>query len=270
MNSDIKNFNNRLFSVALCIFIVFSFLRPVFSSELPKQSEISKAAFIRAYPRLKNILKRKKLNYGAPVFIRIFKLEKELEIWLHSDSGLFKRFKTYAICHHSGTLGPKQTEGDKQSPEGFYSIERSQLNPWSKYHLSFNLGYPNDFDLYHNRTGKALMIHGRCSSVGCFAMTDYYMDEIYSLAEAAIAHGQQSFQVHIFPFRFNNEWQEDYRQSRWNDFWKNLEEGYTIFERNRIPPEVSSSNGKYFFSTTNTSLVRKTKNIPPYTSAVIH
>jgi murein L,D-transpeptidase YafK len=122
------------------------------------------------------------------------------------------------------------------------------MNPWSNYHLSFNLGYPNEFDQAHDRTGTALMVHGRCSSKGCFAMTDYYMDEIYTLADAALAGGQDQFQVHIFPFRLTSENLRSRRKSRWFEFWLNLKQGFDIFEKNRIPPRVDVVDGIYVFS----------------------
>ena len=122
------------------------------------------------------------------------------------------------------------------------------MNPLSDYHLSFNLGYPNSYDQAQGRTGSALMVHGRCSSIGCFAMTDYYMDEIFTLADRALASGQQEFQVHIFPFRLNLKNIEAHSTSNWLSFWLNLKEGYDYFETNRQVPIVGVKLKKYVFS----------------------
>ena len=205
-------------------------------------------AFLRSYPRLDEMLLKKELTFGSPLFIRIFKHENELEVWLREDSGRYRLLKTYAICFHSGTIGPKLKEGDLQSPEGFYSVEKAGMNPWSKFHLAINVGYPNSYDLFHERTGGDLMIHGNCSSSGCFAMTNYYMDELYTIADAAFSAGQQKVHIHIFPFRFTNNILENYRGSRWIDFWQNLKEGYDFFEKTHVVPEVGIRNGRYVFS----------------------
>ena len=215
------------------------------TEDIGSASERTYAAYQRAYPRIKKQLAQKNLDLGSPVFIRIFKQSKELEVWMRDNDNTFVLYKTFAICHHSGTLGPKQEEGDRQSPEGFYRVGSSQMNPLSQYHLAFNLGYPNSYDLAYGRTGDALMVHGRCSSIGCFAMTDYYMDEIYTLTDRALASGQQEFQVHIFPFRLTPENLAAQRSSTWLSFWKNLKEGFDYFEKNRRPPIVDVRGKRY-------------------------
>lgn len=212
-------------------------------------SERIVAAYQRSYPRIKKQLALKNLRLGSAVFIRIFKQSKELEVWLRNKENTYEHYKTFAICHHSGTLGPKLAEGDHQSPEGFYRVGPGQMNPLSKYHLSFNLGYPNRYDQAHGRTGDALMVHGRCSSIGCFAMTDYYMDEIYTLADRALASGQEEFQVHIFPFRLTPENLAAHQHSRWISFWKNLKEGFDYFEKNRKPPVLEVKDKRYVIFT---------------------
>ena len=149
----------------------------------------SDAVAKRVRPSLETALRAKGLRWGAPVFIRIFKEEKELELWV--DEGKhFKHFKTWSICKYSGTLGPKLKEGDLQAPEGFYFVPRSRMNPRSRFHLSFNLGYPNTYDRAHRRTGSALMVHGNCVSIGCYAMTDERIEKIYSLCDASLMNGQ--------------------------------------------------------------------------------
>ena len=197
---------------------------------------------------LKQQLSQKALKYGAPIFIRIFKQSSELEVWLENDNGKYQLFKTYPICTFSGELGPKLRQGDLQSPEGFYFVNSSRLNPWSKFHLSFNLGYPNSYERFHGRTGSALMVHGNCVSIGCYAMTDPFINEIYALSVAALKNGQPFFRVHAFPFRLNDESLAKYRQNKWYSFWLNLKAGYDFFEVHKVPPNVEVSHGEYVFN----------------------
>ena len=187
------------------------------------------------------------LEYGAPIFIRIFKDPGVLELWVESGDGSFVRFRNYDICTFSGVPGPKLKQGDRQSPEGFYYVSPSRLNPWSRYHLSFNLGYPNAYDQYHGRTGSALMVHGNCVSIGCYAMTDPYINEIYALAVAALKSGQPFFRVHAFPFELEPEKLAEQRSSRWHSFWLNLKQGYDYFNAHKKPPNVEVIDGKYVF-----------------------
>ena len=134
----------------------------------------------RVQPELEKALTAKGLRFGAPVFIRIFKKSRELEVWVEGNDAQFHLFETYPICTFSGDLGPKLKQGDMQSPEGFYFVRPGSLNPWSKFHLSFNLGYPNTYERLLKRTGSALMVHGDCVSIGCYAMTDEGIEEIYN------------------------------------------------------------------------------------------
>jgi murein L,D-transpeptidase YafK len=184
---------------------------------------------------------------GAPIFVRIFKREFELEVWLKRD-GKFERFATYPICMWSGDLGPKHREGDRQSPEGFYTVDSSALNPASKYHRSFNLGYPNAFDRAHGRTGSFLMVHGHCLSIGCYAMTDPVIDEIWTLVTAALKGGQARFQTQVFPFRMTETNLSRRAHSRLAPFWRQLKPGYDLFEQERVPPKVAVCDGRYVFA----------------------
>ena len=188
---------------------------------------------------------------GAPTFIRIFKAENVLETWLQDPAtGRYALFRTYPICKYSGYLGPKLAEGDHQAPEGFYEVGVGQLNPWSKFHLSMNLGFPNEYDEAHGRTGSALMIHGGCSSEGCYAITDKAVEEVYMVAEAAIERGH-NVPVHVFPFRMTDENMQRYRNSGWIYFWQNLKEGYDIFEATKVPPRTRHEDFKYVFDAPN-------------------
>jgi murein L,D-transpeptidase YafK len=181
---------------------------------------------------------------GDSLFLRIFKKEALLEVWINSDE-VYRHLKDYRICAYSGELGPKEKEGDKQSPEGFYKVKKHHLNPNSKFHLSFNLGYPNDYDKAHKRTGSFLMVHGNCVSIGCYAMTDEKIEEIYALVEAALDQGQKYVQVHIYPFRMTEENMVLYDESKWYDFWVNLKEGYDYFESEHLPPYIKVEKKHY-------------------------
>ncbi len=183
---------------------------------------------------------------GDPLFIRIFKYTAELEVWIKTDQR-YELLQTYEVCRQSGYLGPKIKEGDLQGPEGFYFVTKSRLNPNSKFHLAFNLGYPNKYDRAHHRTGSALMVHGNCVSVGCFAMTDRKIEEIYELVEKALDGGQDIVRVHIFPFRMTEAKMEQYRSNEWYDFWSNMKEGYDYFEEKGLPPNVEVEKMRYVF-----------------------
>ena len=179
--------------------------------------------------------------------MRIFKNEFELELWMKRGDS-YTLFTTYPICMWSGKLGPKFAEGDHQAPEGFYTVARNALNPNSRWHRSFNLGYPNTFDRTHGRTGSALMVHGNCASVGCYAMTDPQIDEIWRLINAAFDKGQTRFQVQIYPFRMTDEHLKARAENPAADFWQTLKPGYDAFERTKLPPKVSVCRGQYQFT----------------------
>jgi murein L,D-transpeptidase YafK len=186
------------------------------------------------------------VKLGAPVYIRIFKLESELELWVEKD-GRFVKLATYPICLWSGRLGPKLQEGDRQAPEGFYTVAPEQLNPNSRMYRSFSLGYPNVYDQSYGRTGSFLMVHGGCASIGCYAVTDLVVDEIWRMVTAALDQGQARFPVHAFPFRMTDRAVALHRGSKWQGFWSELKTGYDLFEQSHIPPAVSVCNGHYVF-----------------------
>ena len=191
------------------------------------------------------LLGKKGMNLQAPIFVRIFKEESELEVWKQRDDGHYYLYKAYPICTWSGELGPKLRSGDRQAPEGFYTVSRDQMRPDSKHYLAFNLGFPNAYDKANRRTGHALMVHGKCSSAGCYAMTDALMEEIYGLAREAIIGGQDSFHVHAFPFRMTQANMARHAKSEWYPFWKTLKEGYDYFELTRQVPTIAVCNRRY-------------------------
>lgn len=191
------------------------------------------------------LLGKKGMRVEAPIFVRIFKEESELEVWKQRDDGHYYHFKTYPICNWSGDLGPKLQQGDKQAPEGFYRVANNQLNPNSQFHVSFNLGYPNAYDKSLGRTGNFLMVHGKCKSAGCYAMTDALIEEIYGLAREALKGGQTAFDVHAFPFRMTDENMKRYHKSKWIGFWRTLKKGYDLFEAHRVPPPIAVCERRY-------------------------
>jgi len=216
-------------------------------ADMPSSQRLEKV-INKTTPLLKKSLKAKGFRLGAPLYLRIFKEEAILEVWLKQKKQ-FKLFKTYPICTFSGKLGPKQKEGDYQAPEGFYFVKAQQLNPYSRFHLSFNLGYPNQYDRAHHRTGSALMVHGNCVSMGCYAMTDKKIEEIYLLAHYALQYGQSYFRVHIFPFKMTVKNLQKHKKSPWADFWFNLKTGYDWFEQHQYnPPNIEVKNQRYIFN----------------------
>jgi murein L,D-transpeptidase YafK len=190
-------------------------------------------------------LEERHLAWGSPVFIRIFKEEKQLELWLKGEKN-FKLFTVYPVCSYSGGLGPKVVEGDKQAPEGFYSVTVPAMNPNSAFHLSFNIGFPNTQDRAKGWTGSFLMVHGACISVGCYAMTDAGIDNIYVLMRAAFDAGQEEIPLHIFPFRMTPENISLHKDSPWAGWWQELKPGYDSFEKSHNIPAISVRSGKYF------------------------
>jgi murein L,D-transpeptidase YafK len=181
---------------------------------------------------------------GNQLLIRIFKKESQLEVWMRKGNR-FELFATYPVCFWSGTLGPKEYEGDRQAPEGFYAVDARHLGAVGRHHHSLDIGFPNAFDRSLGRTGSYILVHGGCGSVGCFAMTDPVMDEIYALAEQALRAGQDQIPVHIFPFRMTEANLQLYANSKWYGFWSNLKQGYDAFEATRMPPVVAMCRGSY-------------------------
>ncbi|HML13415.1 MAG TPA: L,D-transpeptidase family protein [Xanthobacteraceae bacterium] len=198
-------------------------------------------------PEMMRELEKKNMPKESPILVRLFKEESELEVWKQDTTGRFALLKTYPICRWSGELGPKVKEGDRQAPEGFYPITPGQMNPNSSYYLSINLGFPNEYDRAWGRTGDFLMIHGICSSRGCYAMTDEQIGEIYALARESFFGGQQSFQVQALPFRMTPLNMARHRTNPNMAFWKMLKEGYDHFEVTRLEPKVNVCDKRYVF-----------------------
>jgi murein L,D-transpeptidase YafK len=197
--------------------------------------------------RLLAEIESKNMAKESPILVRIFKEESELEIWKEDKTGRFALLNTYPICRWSGELGPKFKQGDRQAPEGFYTITPGLMNPNSNYYLAINTGFPNAYDRANGRTGAFLMIHGDCSSAGCYAMTDEQIAEIYTLARESFFGGQRSFQIQAYPFRMTPLNMARHRNSPHMAFWKMLKEGYDHFEVTRHEPKVEVCEKRYVF-----------------------
>ena len=198
-------------------------------------------------PALLSLLRQKKMPKYSPILVRIFKEEAELEVWKQDTTGYFQLLKIYPICRWSGDLGPKLREGDRQAPEGFYTVTPELMNPNSNFYLAINTGFPNSFDKANNRDGSLLMIHGDCSSSGCYAMTDEQIGEIYSLARDSLLSGRPSFQVQAYPFRMTPANLARHRNNPSLAFWKMLKIGNDHFEATHLEPRVDVCNRRYVF-----------------------
>lgn len=193
-------------------------------------------------------MSKKGMAKGSPIMARIFKEENTVEIWKQKSNGRYDVIATYPICKWSGKLGPKYTEGDRQAPEGFYTVRPAQMNPKSGYHLSFNIGYPNAYDRANGRTGSNLMVHGACSSSGCYSMNDPQIEEIYAFGRDAFQGGQTEFQIQAFPFRMTAANMARYKDDPNYEFWKMLKVGYDNFEITKVPPKVDVCEKRYVFN----------------------
>jgi murein L,D-transpeptidase YafK len=209
-------------------------------------------------------LKSKNMEKESPILMRIFKEEAELEVWKQDDSGRFELLRTYPICRWSGELGPKIKQGDRQAPEGFYTITPGLMNPNSSQYLAINTGFPNAYDRANGRTGAFLMIHGGCSSSGCYAMTDEQIAEIYALARESFYGGQKSFQLQAYPFRMTPLNMARHRNSPHMAFWKMVKQGYDHFEVTRLEPKADVCEKRYIFDAESTDSFSPADRCPAY------
>ena len=209
-------------------------------------------------------LESRKMGKESPILMRIFKEESELEVWKEDKNGRFALLHTYPICRWSGELGPKIKQGDRQAPEGFYTITPGQMNPNSQYYLAINTGFPNAYDRANDRTGAALMIHGDCASAGCYAMTDEQIAEIYGLAREAFLGGQKSFQIQAYPFRMTANNLARHRNSPHVAFWRMLKQGYDHFEVTRLEPKIDVCDRHYVFNAQSSGKFSPVERCPAY------
>ncbi len=244
-----------MYSYLILIILTFSIIFTSFfgcstKQPLPKITTVKKIlppkiCFQPNKITLDDALSKKDIHVGSPIYLRIFKDEKILELWAKKEKK-YLLVKKYPICSYSGKLGPKQKSGDKQSPEGVYAITKKSLNPNSHYHLAINIQYPNRYDRNFHRTGNLIMIHGKCSSSGCFAMGDQQIEEIYKMANASLKT-KPFFYVAIYPFKMDDKKLLTYKDNYWYPFWLNLKTGYDMFEQTHVPPFTGVKGDKYVF-----------------------
>ena len=242
----------------ILLLLLMGFAGPSMAATIP-ESKRSRAAIKHVTPDLKRDFATAGFEWGSPFLIRIFKEEGQLEVWIQK-SERYELFRDYEICAWSGDLGPKLKEGDGQAPEGFYEVRPDSLNPHSRYHLSFNLGFPNRYDRAHGRTGSYLMVHGDCASIGCYAMAtglEFFSDdgdrnrpieEIWTMMVAAFEAGSETVPVQAYPFRMTPNNLKRHADNKWQDFWANLQEGDRLFTKTGQPPVVDVTNKRYRFT----------------------
>lgn len=191
-------------------------------------------------------LEARGFELGAPAFLRVFKSDSILEVWM-LKAGRFELFKRYPVCKWSGQLGPKLAEGDRQSPEGVYFITGGDLRVNARWHRAMNVGFPNARDRALGLTGSGILIHGKCSSIGCFALTDDIVEDVYDVVESALEAGQPRVGVHVFPFALTRERLNAKADEEWSGFWRELKRGHDLFLRDRLPPRTFVCAGQYAF-----------------------
>ena len=217
------------------------------ANQLPAKDPLPAKATKELPRELLSLINQKKMLKFSPILVRIFKEEAELEVWKQDTTGRFQLLKTFPICRWSGDIGPKEHEGDRQTPEGFYTITPELMNPNSSFFLAINTGFPNAFDKANARDGSFLMIHRDCSSSGCYSMTDEQMGEIYSLARDSFLGGHPSFQIQAYPFRLTPANLARHRTNPHLAFWQMLKIGYDHFETAHLQPKVDVCNRRYVF-----------------------
>ncbi|WP_020181089.1 murein L,D-transpeptidase family protein [Methylopila sp. M107] len=195
-----------------------------------------------------SMMKRLDMPRTAPILVRVFKEEAVLEVWKQEANGRYGLLRSYEICRFSGKLGPKIRRGDKQAPEGFYEVGKRGLNPWSRNHLAFNIGFPNAYDASLGRTGDSIMVHGGCKSVGCYAMTHRRVNEIYALVREALQSGQEFVPFQAFPFRMTEANMARHADNPNMPFWETLKPGYDALETTRVPLRVAACPGRYRYA----------------------
>jgi murein L,D-transpeptidase YafK len=226
----------------------FAFVLPLLLAAGCQVSDLTPKAEKPLPQKIVAKMKAKGMSKSSPIMIRIFKEEGQLEVWKQKDTGRYDLVTAYDICKWSGRLGPKFMENDRQAPEGFYTVRPAQMNPKSSYHLSFNIGFPNAYDRAHGRSGAHLMVHGACSSAGCYSMSDEQVEEIFAFARDSFKGGQTEFQIQAFPFRMTAQNMARYQGDPNLAFWENLKEGYDQFETAKVPPKVDVCDKRYVFN----------------------
>jgi len=204
-------------------------------------------------------LEEQGFRLGSPAFMRIFKADSSLEVWMLKN-GRFELFRRYPVCKWAGELGPKLAEGDRQSPEGIYFITGGDLVINARWHRAMNVGFPNPRDRALGLTGSGILIHGKCSSIGCFALTDAVVEDVYDIVEAALEAGQPRVPVHVFPFALTRAKLAGRAGEEWSDFWHELKRGHDLFLRDRLPPRTFVCSGRYAFQSRRSPVISVASN----------
>ncbi len=228
--------------------LVLGLASAVLAPALACRAELPAKALAPIPPATVALMAAKNTTPAAPLVLRSYKKEAEIEVWKQNGDGRFVYVKTFPICRWSGQLGPKHHAGDRQTPEGFYPVAPRQMNPNSHYYLSFDTGFPNAYDRAHGASGSAVMVHGTCSSMGCFAMTDRAVGEIYAIARDALHGGQPAFQLQAYPFHMSARNMALYRNDPNIDFWRQLKEGSDRFESTGELLQTGVNGGRYSFA----------------------
>ena len=235
------------------IFVFLIMLQtPSFKETQLKQARV-KVAYSEKEEVVKQYFKNRSLQYkGFQLFLRAFKHEKILEVWVKEEAAnTFSLLHTYDFCTTSGVLGPKRREGDQQIPEGVYQI--NHFNPQSNFYLSLGLSYPNASDKIlsdKQHPGGNIYIHGSCVTIGCIPITDDKIKELYVMAIEARNNGQEKISVHVFPGKLTNDGLASLTNAH-NEhraFWTNLKTVYDDFEKTKkLKPVKIDKQGKYFY-----------------------
>ncbi|MCX6314080.1 MAG: hypothetical protein NTX08_05030 [Sphingobacteriales bacterium] len=254
----------RKFFIAAVFSMMIGMGLPLSAAAQPSVLETQKAngKIAEVFNRREDSIKKKftELNLNWPpqsMYIRSFKYDRKLEVWVKSSATEpYRYYTTYPVCMQSGALGPKRMEGDYQVPEGFYYI--NELNPNSSYHLSMGLNYPNASDRILSDSlhpGSEIYIHGNCVSVGCIPISDGPIEDLYVLAAYVKSNGQDFIPVHVFPVKYDVEKSMNYlmeltkENESYRKFSLNLKKVFDYFEDTRQLPLISiNKKGNYIIN----------------------
>jgi len=242
-----------LFLCVLITLTVFCSAQESFKTDQLRYSRV-RAAYAEKKESMEALLKSAAIDDRSfHVYIRAFKEEGEIELWIRgNDEKKYKLLKTYAVCESSGNLGPKREQGDYQVPEGFYRIDR--FNPFSNFHLSLGINYPNRSDHVlgtKGRLGGDIFIHGNCVTIGCLPITDDQIKELYIICVEAKRMGQKSIPVTLFPSKLTDSKFESLKKEYKEDsdkigLWTDLKLGFDLFNETKQLPSIGFlNNGRH-------------------------
>lgn len=245
---------------AVSLIVVLVVLTAFHLNERFEQAQLKYTRVSEAFSEKEELIDNSLRSIGVPadrfqMYVRVFKEEEELEVWVKERGAYtYQLLKVMPICSTVGFSGPKERRGDGQIPEGLYYI--NSFNPFSNYHLSLKINYPNLADQRradHNDLGGMIFLHGGCETIGCVPITDDQIKELYVMAVKAKDQGQEIIRVHIFPNRMD---QDNYkklvkgtRNTKFIHFWGNLRTAYYYFETYKYLPGISvDAEGRYVYT----------------------